>query len=256
MKAVILAGGPGSRLSEEATVGPKPMVEIGGHPILWHIMKFYSHYGVNDFVICLGYEGYLIKEYFANYLQHVSDITVDFRTGERIIHQNNAEPWRVPMVDTGAESMTGGRLRRVKDHIGDETFCMTYGDGVSNVDVPQLVALHRGHGRLATLTAVRPPGRFGVVELDDHRVTRFHEKPVGGASWINAGFFVLEPVVIDFIEGDSIHWEREPRGALARQGDLHAYKHDGFWQPMDTLRDRVLLDQLWADGSAPWKVWA
>jgi len=255
MKAVILAGGLGSRLSEETTVRPKPMVEIGGQPILWHIMKFYSHYGVNDFVICLGYKGYLIKEYFANYLLHVSDITVDFITGERTIHQNNAEPWRVTLIDTGAESMTGGRLRRAKNHIGDETFCMTYGDGVSDVDLPQLIALHRNHGRLATLTAVRPPGRFGVVELDEDKIIRFHEKPDGGTGWINGGFFVLEPAAIDFIDGDATHWEREPLEALARQSDLHAFKHEGFWQPMDTLRDKVLLEKLWADGCAPWKVW-
>jgi glucose-1-phosphate cytidylyltransferase len=255
MQAVILAGGLGSRLSEETTVRPKPMVEIGGKPILWHIMKIYSHYGVNDFILCLGYKGYLIKEYFANYFLHMSDVTFDFRTNKSIVHQNSAEPWTVTLVDTGDTTMTGGRLRRVREHVGNETFCMTYGDGVSDVNVGELIAFHKHRGQDATLTAVQPPGRFGVLDLDECRISGFQEKPQGESGWINGGFFVLEPSVIDLIEGDATTWEREPLEVLARAGQLSAYKHTGFWQPMDTLRDKLLLEDLWASERAPWRVW-
>jgi glucose-1-phosphate cytidylyltransferase len=255
MKAVILAGGLGSRLSEETTVRPKPMVELGGQPILWHIMKMYSHHGVNDFIICLGYKGYIIKEYFANYFLHMSDVTFDFRSDQRTVHQHTAEPWRVTLVDTGSETMTGGRMRRVKEHIGDETFCMTYGDGVSDVNIAELTAFHIQHGRAATLTAVQLPGRFGVLDMEGHIVTDFQEKPQGEAGWINGGFFVLEPSTLDLIPDDATYWEREPLSALAHSGQLAAFKHSGFWQSMDTLRDKTLLEELWAGGRAPWKVW-
>jgi glucose-1-phosphate cytidylyltransferase len=254
MKAVILAGGLGSRLSEETTVWPKPMVELGGMPVLWHIMKIYSHYGLNDFVVCLGYKGYVIKEYFANYFMHMSDITINLRNNELKVHQSMSEPWTVTLVDTGESTMTGGRLKRVRQHI-DDTFCFTYGDGLSNVNITDLVAFHRQQGTQATLTAVQPPGRFGVIDFNEEKVSAFHEKPSGEGGWVNGGFFVLEPEVIDTIEGDATSWEREPLEQLAQAGQLSAYKHSGFWQPMDTLRDRTYLEALWTSGNAPWKVW-
>lgn len=256
MKVVILAGGLGSRLSEETTVRPKPMVELGGKPVLWHIMKIYSHYGLNDFVICLGYKGYVVKEYFANYFLHQSDVTFNLRTNEIKVHQNSSEPWTVTLVDTGAETMTGGRLRRVRDHIGDATFCFTYGDGLSSVNVLDTIHFHRQQGCLATLTAVQPPGRFGLIDFEEERIRTFQEKPPGDGGWINGGFFVLEPRVIDLITDDATVWERVPLETLARSGQLAAYKHTGFWQPMDTLRDKIALEELWASGHAPWKVWA
>jgi glucose-1-phosphate cytidylyltransferase len=256
LKVVILAGGMGSRLSEETTVRPKPMVELGGKPILWHIMKSYSHYGVNDFILCLGYKGYLIKEYFANYFLHMSDVTFDFRAGKTIVHQHAAEPWTVTLVDTGERTMTGGRLRRIREHLRDETFLMTYGDGVSDVNICDLIAFHHERGAPATLTAVQPPGRFGVIDIEENKIRGFQEKPDGEAGWINGGFFALEPSVLDLIEDDATVWERDPLEALAQSGRLAAFKHTGFWQPMDTLRDKMLLEDLWASGSAPWKVWA
>jgi glucose-1-phosphate cytidylyltransferase len=257
MKAVILAGGMGTRISEESALRPKPMIEIGGRPILWHILKIYSTHGVNDFVICLGYKGYLIKEYFANYFLHMSDVTIDMRENRMEVHQRHAEPWRVTLVDTGEQTMTGGRIRRVLPYVKDEdAFCLTYGDGVGNVDITALVAFHRRQGSLCTLTAVQPPGRFGALAMDaDHRITSFQEKPHGDGGWINGGFFVCSPQVIDRIAGDAVTWEKEPMESLARDGQMSAFHHHGFWQPMDTLRDRVLLEDLWAKGKAPWKVW-
>lgn len=255
MKAVILAGGLGTRISEESNVKPKPMIEIGGKPILWHIMKIYSAHGVNDFIICCGYKGYVIKEYFANYFLHMSDVTFDMQQNKMDVHQNSAEPWRVTLVDTGEETMTGGRLKRVKAHLNDEPFCFTYGDGVGNVDISGVVKFHRSHGGLATLTATQPPGRFGAINIDSGRVASFQEKPQGDGSWINGGFFVLDPKVIDYIEGDQTTWEREPMERLAADGQMHAWSHSGFWQPMDTLRDKKHLEELWESGSAPWKVW-
>ena len=255
MKVVILAGGLGSRLSEETTVRPKPMVELGGKPILWHIMKIYSHYGLHDFVICLGYRGYVIKEYFANYFLHMSDITFDLRTNQVKVHHNTSEPWTVTLVDTGADTATGGRLRRVRRFLDEETFCFTYGDGVSNVDVSALLRFHREQRTLATLTAVQPPGRFGVIDFAEDKISGFQEKPPGDGSWINGGFFVLEPAALDYVAGDDTAWERQPLEKLAAEGQLSAFKHPGFWQPMDTLRDKTLLDQLWSSGNAPWKVW-
>jgi glucose-1-phosphate cytidylyltransferase len=261
MKAVILAGGFGTRISEESSIRPKPMVEIGGRPILWHIMKIYSAHGINDFVVCCGYKGYMIKEFFANYSLHRSDVTFDVANHSVEIHKNGAEPWRVTLVDTGEDTMTGGRLRRVAHHLDrGETFCLTYGDGVSDVDVSGLLDFHRESGALATLTAVRPPGRFGAFSLagGDHHVGSFKEKPSGdgdASAWINGGFFVLEPAVLDLIEGDGTVWEREPMERLADCGHLAAYRHTGFWQPMDTLRDKMVLENLWQTGSAPWKVW-
>ncbi len=256
MKAVILAGGFGTRLSEETSVRPKPMVEIGPKPILWHIMKTYSAHGIDDFVICCGYKGYLIKEYFANYFLHGCDVTFSLRDNAMKVHQSTVEPWNVTLVDTGEKSMTGGRLRRVREHLGNETFCFTYGDGVGNVDITALVAFHRRQGTMATLTATQPPGRFGAFTLGQQdRVHGFHEKPDGDGAWVNAGYFVLEPSVIDYIRDDATVWEREPMERLAREGQMSAYKHTGFWQPMDTLRDKALLESLWEDGSAPWKVW-
>lgn len=255
MKAVILAGGLGTRLSEETSVRPKPMVEIGGKPILWHIMKIYSAHGVNEFIICCGYKGYAIKEYFANYFLHMSDITFDMSANAMEVHQKFAEPWRVTLVDTGDETLTGGRLKRVRDYIGDEDFCFTYGDGVSDVDVGKLIKLHKQKGKLATLTAVQPPGRFGVLNIENQVVRSFHEKPHSDDSWINGGFFVLSPKVIDYIDDDSTLWERGPMERLAQEGQLNAFHHDGFWQPMDTLRDKHLLESLWQSGKAPWKVW-
>lgn len=255
MKCVILAGGLGTRLSEETSVRPKPMVEIGGMPILWHIMKHYSHYGVNDFIVCLGYKGYIIKEYFANYFLHMSDVTFDMATNKMEVHQNNAEPWRVTLVDTGDSTQTGGRLRRIRKYLDNDAFCMTYGDGVGNVDIGKLIAFHQDHGKLATVTATQPPGRFGALELAGSAVASFREKPNGEGAWINGGFFVLSPEVIDGIEGEATLWERGPLEGLAARGELQAFCHQGFWQPMDTLRDKALLEELWQSGKAPWKVW-
>jgi glucose-1-phosphate cytidylyltransferase len=257
MKVVILAGGLGTRLSEETDVKPKPMVEIGGRPILWHIMKIYSAHGINDVIVCCGYRGYVIKEYFANYFLHMSDVTFDVANNRMEVHNKRAEPWRITLVDTGEETMTGGRLRRVRDFLDDETFCFTYGDGVGNVDITRLVAFHREEKVLATMTAVKPPGRFGAISLEpgQRRIDAFREKPRGDGTFINGGFFVLEPGAIDFIASDATTWEREPLEDLARSGNLAAYPHEGFWQPMDTLRDRKLLEDLWASGAAPWKVW-
>jgi glucose-1-phosphate cytidylyltransferase len=257
MKAVILAGGYGTRLSEETGVRPKPMVEIGDQPILWHIMKIYYAYDVNDFIICCGYKGYVIKEYFANYFLHMSDVTFDMQNNKMDVHQNSVEPWKVTLVDTGDGTMTGGRLRQVKDYIGHETFCMTYGDGVGNVDIKGLIHFHREQKTLATLTAVQPPGRFGTFSLaqGQTKIPGFREKPKGDGAWVNGGFFVLEPAVMDYITGDSTVWEREPMEKLAQDGMLSAYKHHGFWHPMDTLRDKKVLEELWQSGEAPWKVW-
>jgi glucose-1-phosphate cytidylyltransferase len=256
MKAVILAGGLGSRISEETTLKPKPMVEVGGKPILWHIMKIYAHHGINDFIICCGYKGYVIKEYFANYFLHMSDITFDMRNNKMEVHQQYAEPWKVTLVDTGENSMTGGRLRRVRDYLKDEEdFCFTYGDGVSDVDIGKVIAFHRAAGVDATLTATYPPGRFGALDIQNGRVGSFKEKPKGDGGMINGGFFVLKPKVIDLIAGDDTTWEREPLEQLATGGQLAAYQHEGFWQPMDTLRDKTHLEQLWQSGQAPWKVW-
>ena len=257
MKAVILAGGFGTRISEETSVRPKPMVEVGDKPILWHIMKIYHAHGVRDFVICCGFKGFAIKEYFANYVVHQSDVTFDTRTREIEIHSTNAEDWRVTLVDTGLNTLTGGRLKRVRDYIGDETFCMTYGDGVSDVNITELIRFHRDEGALATMTAVQPPGRFGAFSLgeSDSRVAHFREKPKGDNAWVNGGFFVLEPRVLDFIDGDQTSWESEPMERIASEGQLCAYKHAGFWQPMDTLRDRMYLEDLWESGQPPWKQW-
>jgi glucose-1-phosphate cytidylyltransferase len=257
MKAVILAGGFGTRLSEETAVRPKPMVEIGEQPILWHIMKIYSHYGINDFVICCGYKGDAIKQYFADYRRLRSDLTFDFLSDTETVHRNHCEPWRVTLVDTGLETMTGGRLKRVQEYVGDETFCLTYGDGVSNVDLSSVIDFHRSQGTLATLTAIQPTGRFGVFNLKngDGRITHFREKPQGDSAWINGGFFVLEPGIFDYIDSDTTVWEQEPLVQLAEDGELSAYRHTGFWHPMDTLRDKNVLEDLWTDGGAPWKVW-
>jgi glucose-1-phosphate cytidylyltransferase len=255
VKAVILAGGLGTRLAEETSVRPKPMVEIGGKPILWHVMKIYSAHGVNDFVICLGYKGYLIKEYFQNYFLHMSDVTFDMAANAMHVHQRNVEPWRVTLVDTGEDTMTGGRLKRVAHHVGDEDFCMTYGDGVGDVDIGKLLAFHRQHGRLATLTATQPPGRFGALEMQGPEVVAFQEKPHGDGSWINGGFFVLSPRTLEYVKDDHTIWEREPMERLARERQLVAYEHSGFWHPMDTLRDKNLLEAHWLSGKAPWKVW-
>ena len=255
MKAVILAGGVGSRLAEETTVRPKPMVEIGGKPILWHIMKIYSACGVHDFIICLGYKGYVIKEYFANYFLHMSDVTFDISRNHMEVHHNNAEPWRVTLVDTGEATMTGGRLKRVRSYLDDADFCFTYGDGVADINIDHLIRFHESHGRLATVTATRPPGRFGALQIEGIHVTSFAEKPSGDGGSINGGFFVLSPSVIDYVEGDKTVWEREPMERLARDGQLVAYKHEGFWRPMDTLRDKNDLETLWASGNPPWRVW-
>jgi glucose-1-phosphate cytidylyltransferase len=256
MKAVLLAGGLGTRISEETHLKPKPMIEIGGKPILWHIMKLYSAHGVNDFVICCGYKGYVIKEYFANYFLHMSDVTFDMASNKMEVHQRNAESWRVTLVDTGDDTLTGGRLKRVAPYIRDEeAFCFTYGDGVSNVDIAKSLAFHKQHGKLATITAVQPPGRYGAIERTDNMVTGFAEKPRGDGGLINGGFFVLSPKVLDLIEGDQTSWESEPLGQLAAQGEMMAFEHQGFWQPMDTLRDKNLLEELWSGGRAPWKIW-
>jgi glucose-1-phosphate cytidylyltransferase len=257
MKAVILAGGFGTRLSEETGLRPKPMVEIGGRPLLWHILKTYAHHGVDDFVICCGYKGYVIKEYFANYFLHTSDVTFDMRRDEMIVHQRHAEPWRVTLIDTGESTMTGGRLLRIAQHVrGDECFCLTYGDGVSDVDIRASIAFHAQHGRMATVTAVAPPGRFGALEVSDREVRAFREKPRSDGAMINGGFFVLSPRVFDYLADDRTVWEQEPLARLAGEGQLMAFEHHGFWQPMDTLRDKQHLEELWASGRAPWKVWA
>ena len=257
MKAVILAGGMGTRISEETQLRPKPMVEVGGKPILWHIMKIYSAHGINDFVICCGYKGYLIKEYFANYFLHMSDVTFDMEHNAMHVHERKAEPWRVTLVDTGESTLTGGRLAQVAAYLRDEPeFCFTYGDGVADVDVTKLVAFHRAHGRAATITAVQAPGRYGALELAGRTVHGFIEKPRDGGGWINGGFFVLAPRCLDYVTGDQCSWEVEPLTRLAAEGELMAYQHAGFWQPMDTLREKNHLEQLWASGRAPWKVWS
>jgi len=256
MKAVILAGGLGTRISEETHLKPKPMIEIGGKPILWHIMKLYSAHGVNDFVICCGYKGYVIKEYFANYFLHMSDVTFDMVHNRMEVHQQKAEPWRVTLVDTGEETLTGGRLRRVAEYLkNEEAFCFTYGDGVSNVDITQKIAFHKQHGKLATVTAVQPPGRYGALQMDGSSVSGFSEKPRGDGGLINGGFFILSPQCIDLVDGDKCSWEGSPLTHLAQDGQLMAFEHKGFWQPMDTLREKNLLEDLWASGKAPWKVW-
>ena len=258
MKAVILAGGLGTRISEETSTRPKPMVEIGGKPILWHIMKTYSHYGINDFIICCGYKGYVIKEYFANYFLHMSDVTFDMQNNKMEVHQQYAEPWRVTLVDTGEDTMTGGRLKRVAPYLQvEEAFCCTYVDGVSDVNITKLIDFHRAHGLQATLTATYPPGRFGALDIHaDQRITAFKEKPKGDGGMINGGFFVLSPKVIDLVANDKVIWEREPLETLAESNQLKAFQHEGFWQPMDTLRDKNHLEELWQSGKAPWKVWA
>ncbi len=255
MKAVILAGGLGTRISEESHLRPKPMIEIGGKPILWHIMKMYSFYGINDFIICLGYKGYVIKEYFSNYFLHMSDVTINMKDNNMEVHQKNVEPWKVTLVDTGENTMTGGRIKRVRDHINNETFCMTYGDGVSDVNIAQLIESHKNSKSLATVTVVQPPGRYGAVIFDGQKVSNFQEKPDGDRAWINGGFFVLEPDVLDYIEGDATSWEAEPLQQLTREGQLNAYNHSGFWQAMDTLREKNTLEDLWKKGAAPWKKW-
>lgn len=255
MKAVIFAGGFGTRISEETILKPKPMVEIGGKPLIWHVMKIYSFYGINDFVICLGYKGYLIKEYFMNYLLHSADVTIDVQNNAVEIHEAKAEPWKITLVETGERTMTGGRLKRVFKYLGDDDFCLTYGDGVANIDLSRLIEFHRSHKKLATVTAVRTPGRFGTLILDDTSVTSFNEKPVGGNNWINGGFFVLNPRCSKYINGDDSIWERTPLEELTKDGELMAYRHDDFWHPMDTLRDKNYLESLWENNEAPWAVW-
>lgn len=257
MKAVILAGGLGTRISEETHLRPKPMIEVGGMPILWHVMKIYSHYGINEFIICCGYKGYVIKEYFANYFLHMSDVTFDMSTNSMKVHQLKAEPWKVTLVDTGTDTQTGGRLKRVANYIDDhEPFCFTYGDGVSDINIENLLTFHKAHGRKATISATYPPGRFGALEIHNDLVRSFKEKPKGDGGMINGGFFVLSPSVLPLIENDQSIWESKPLEALTNQGELVAYQHLGFWQPMDTLRDKTYLEELWASGRAPWKVWA
>lgn len=256
MKAVILAGGFGTRLSEETAMRPKPMVEIGGKPILWHIMKMYSHHGINEFIVCCGYKGYIIKEYFANYFLHMSDVTFDMQSNAMHVHQKRAEPWKVTLVDTGDSSMTGGRLRRVADHVKDEeAFCFTYGDGVGDNDITACIAFHRSHGKAATLTATYPPGRFGALDIEERQVRSFKEKPRGDGALINGGFFVLSPKVLGLLDSDDTIWEQEPLMKLAEMGELMAFKHAGFWQPMDTLHDKITLEKMWSTGTAPWKKW-
>ena len=254
MKAVILAGGFGTRLSEETATKPKPMLEIGGRPILWHIMKIYAYYGINEFIICLGYKGYIIKEYFANYFLHMSDVTFDLKSNEMKIHRNLAEPWKVTLIDTGENTMTGGRLKRIS-HLLNGTFAMTYGDGVANINIKELIEYHKAKGKLATLTAVRPSGRFGALKLDGNTVTSFEEKPKGDGGWINGGFFVLEPDIFNYIDGDQSVWEKDPLEQLAADGQLGSFKLENFWQAMDTLRDKKQLEELWQSGNAPWKIW-
>lgn len=255
MKAVILAGGLGTRIAEETSTRPKPIVEIGGKPILWHIMKIYSAHGIHDFIICLGYKGYLIKEYFANYFLHMSDVTFDMLHNKMEVHQNNAEPWKVTLLDTGEHTMTGGRLKRIAPHLGEEDFCFTYGDGVADINITQLIAHHQQQKTLATLTAVQPPGRFGALTMDNYQITGFTEKPQGDGGWINGGFFVLSPKVIEYIDDDSSVWEKSPLERLAKDHQLSAYFHEGFWHPMDTLRDKNHLEELWAAKKAAWKMW-
>lgn len=255
MKAVILAGGLGTRISEESHLKPKPMIEIGGKPILWHIMKIYSHYGINDFVICLGYKGYIVKEYFANYFLHMSNVTFDMARNHMEVHEHYAEPWHVTLVDTGQDTLTGGRLMRVREYVGDETFCFTYGDGVTDLDIGATLKFHRAHGKKATITAIQPPGRYGALNLEGNAVSSFQEKPAGDGAWINGGFFVLEPSVFDYIEGDQTSWESQPLQQMAQEGQLMSYQHAGFWQAMDTLRDKTHLEELW-NSTPPWKVWA
>ena len=257
MKVGILAGGYGSRLAEETEIRPKPMVEIGDRPILWHIMKIYSHAGINDFIICLGYKGHIIKEYFANYVLHLSDITFDLKNNQTHIHHNETEPWKVTLVQTGENTMTGGRIKRIRTYLKDDTFCLTYGDGVSNVDITALIQFHRSQNALVTLTAVQPPGRFGAFSLKpgQNKIVTFKEKPQGDGAWVNGGFFVVEPTALDYIDDDETVWEREPLERLGQEGRLAAYRHHGFWQPMDTLRDKNVLEKLWGSGSAPWKMW-
>jgi len=255
MKAVILAGGLGTRMTEETHLKPKPMIEIGGKPILWHIMKIYSAHGINDFIICLGYKGYMIKEYFANYFLHMSDVTFDFKDNKMNVHEQNAEPWRVTLVDTGEMTMTGGRLKRVKHYLNNENFCFTYGDGVGDINITELVNFHKDQNTLATCTATQPPGRFGSLKINQNKISSFKEKPLGDGAWINGGFFVLSPEVIKYVEGDETLWEKEPMERLSEKGQLSAYKHKGFWQPMDTLRDKKHLEELWNSGIAPWKIW-
>lgn len=254
-KAVILAGGLGTRLAEETSLRPKPMVEIGGQPILWHIMKLYSAHGVNEFIVCLGYKGYMIKEYFQNYFLHTSDVTIDLTTNRTLVHFQRTEPWKITLVDTGEASMTGGRLRRIRDYVGDADFCMTYGDGVSDIDIGAEIAFHERHGKDATVAVVRPMGRFGAVDIVDGEVRGFKEKPEGESGWINGGFFVLSPRVFDLIDGDSTVWERAPMEKLASSGRLAAFRHAGFWHAMDTLRDKQQLEEMWASGKAPWRSW-
>ncbi len=256
MKAVILAGGLGTRISEETLIRPKPMVEIGGKPILWHVMKIYSTHGINDFIICCGYKGYMIKEYFANYFLHMSDVTFDMANNHMEVHQHSAEPWRVTLVDTGDKTQTGGRIKRIKQYIDDEEFCLTYGDGLGDVDITKLIAFHRQEGKLATLTATQSPGRFGAIKLEGINIINFEEKPQGDGSWINGGFFVLSPKIMDYIIGDDTIWEREPMSLLAREGQLNAFFHHGFWQPMDSLKEKNYLEELWNADNAPWKSWA
>jgi glucose-1-phosphate cytidylyltransferase len=255
MKAVILAGGLGTRISEETHLKPKPMVEIGGKPMLWHIMKLYSHYGIHDFIICAGYKSYIIKEYFANYYLHLSDVTFDMSNNSMQVHENYAEPWRVTIVDTGEQTMTGGRLRRVKDYLDEEDFCFTYGDGVSNVNISELIKFHKQSNTLATVTAVQPPGRFGALNVEKNKISSFKEKPQGDGGWINGGYFILSPSVIDYIDGDESIWEQGPMVKLATEGNLSAFLHQGYWKPMDTLRDKIELENLWDSRQAPWKVW-
>ena len=256
MKAVILAGGFGTRISEETSDIPKPMIRIGCKPILWHIMKIYSSYGINDFIICCGYKGYVIKEYFANYFLHMSDVTFTMKDNKMNVHYERSEPWTITLIDTGEQTMTGGRLKRIKEYLENEdAFCMTYGDGVSDIDIGKLVQFHKEQGTLATLAAVYPPGRFGALDMEENKVRTFKEKPKGDGARINGGFFVLSPKVLDLIEDDTTIWERSPMEALAQQGEMSAFKHDDFWQPMDTLRDKNLLEELWSKGEAPWKVW-
>ena len=255
MKAIILAGGLGTRISEESHLRPKPMIEIGGKPILWHIMKMYSQHGVNDFIICLGYKGYVIKEYFSNYFLHMSDVTFCMRENNMEIHQKFAEPWKITLVDTGENTMTGGRLKRVASYINNETFCFTYGDGVSDIDITKLLDYHKSTGRQATVTAIQPPGRYGALDIAEGAVKNFQEKPAGDGAWINGGFFVLEPSVLDYIDGDESVWEQFPLNKLASNGQLSAYQHNGFWQAMDTLREKTYLEELWSAGKAPWKSW-
>jgi glucose-1-phosphate cytidylyltransferase len=255
MKAVILAGGFGTRITEETHLKPKPMIEIGGNPILWHIMKIYSTYDINEFIICCGYKGYLIKEYFANYFLHMSDVTFDMKQNKMEVHRKFVEPWKVTLVDTGIDTMTGGRLKKVKEYLRDETFCFTYGDGVSDINISDLIAFHSREKTLATVTAVQPPGRFGTLNLENNKITDFKEKPAGDGNWINGGFFVLEPGIFDYIQSDSTIWEREPLEHMAKDNQLSAFKHTGFWLPLDTLRDKNHLEELWNSGKAPWKIW-